>query len=320
MAITIDSAATGLLQVQRTYGAQIWQEKRVNMEWEPSLPVRATDKTHTEANATVAEILQPYQWQYTPKGGVDFNAVENTLKPIKADVKITADDLEKFWDSWKVEWFDVGKDALMYSFPRYLYETLYIDKIVEELNQMAWSGVYAAPTPGTAGSSISSVDGFKKKIADAVTGSLLSEIATGALLGGTMVDQVESFCDGIPQPYRDLPGELRMSSTNARRYWRNYRDNFGTGNGVSGNDNNQLRVDATNKRIKPVISMDTTSSDRIIFVPDGLPGLIWGTRRGFPQMLNLRWESQERIVKGLGEFYRFFGATYWEFVFVNDQE
>jgi len=317
---TIDAAATGLNQVQRTASAEIFQQKRIGLEWENLLPVRAADKIYMSPNATVTDILQPYQWQFTPKGTVAFDAVENTLRPIKADVKLTAEDLEEFWDSWKLEWFDLGKDPIMYSFPRYLYEVVYLDKVIEEMNQMAWTGEYAAPTPGTAGAYLESVDGFKKKIADAVTASDLSEIATGALLPGTMVDQVEAFCDAIPQPYRDMPGKLMMSSTNARAYWRNYRALFGTGNGVAGNANNELRVDASNKVIQPMMSMDTDGSNRIIFVPDGLPGLIWGVRRGFPQNLSLRWESIERIVKGLGEFYRFYGATYWEFVFVNDQE
>lgn len=319
-AATIAGTAAGLNQVVRTYGMNIHQKARIGLEWENMLPMRATQKIHTEPNATVSEIFQPYQWQYTPKGSVNFDAVENELQIIKADVKLTADEIAVFWDAWKVEWFDVGRDPIQYSFSRYLYETLYSSKMIEELNQMEWSGEFAAPTAGTPGASLTSIDGLRKKIRDAVNGSLLSEIPTGALVANTMVNQVESFCDAIPQPYRDLPGRVVMSSTNARAYWRNYRSLFGTGNSVSGNENNELRIDATNKRIQAVKSMDVTASNRLIFVPDGYPGLIWGTRRGFPTFINLRWEAQERIVKGLGEFYRFMGATYWEFVFVNDQE
>lgn len=318
--VTIDTAAAGLNLVQRTYAPEMFQARRIGLEWEMLLPARQADKIYTAANATPSDILQPYQWQYTPKGTVAFDAVENTLRPIKADVKLTAEDLEEFWDSWMLEWFEVGKDPITWSFPRYVYETVYVPKTIEEQNQMAWTGEYAAPTPGTAGAYLEAVDGFKKKIADAVTASDLSEIPTGALLAGSIVDQVEGFCDAIPQPYRDLPGVLVMSSTNERLYQRNYRSLFGTGNGVAGNENNELRIDYTKKRIKGMSSMDTDGSNRIIFIPDGLPGLIWVTRRGFAPRLNIRWEAQERIVKGLGEFYRAFGATYWENVFVNDQE
>ncbi len=322
MPITLESTAAGLNAVQRTYGMEIHQKARIGLEWEKMLPFRVTDKVHTEPNATLSEILQPYQWQYTPKGGVNFDAVENTLQIIKADVKLTADDIAVFWDSWKLEWYDIGlvkTDPQKYSFSAYLYETLYTKKIIEELNQMEWSGSYTAPTAGTAGNSINSIDGLKTKIAAAISAGKLTEIPTGTLLDSTMVEQVEAFCDAIPQPYRDMPGRLVMSSTNARAYWRNYRGEFGTGNGVTGNENNELRVDATNKRIVPNMSMDTTTSDRIVFLPDNMPSLILGTRRGYPMNLTLRWESQERIVKGLGEFYRFTGATYWQHVFVNDQ-
>lgn len=318
--VTIDNAAAGLNLVQRTVAPEMFQQRRIGLEWESLLPPRQADKIYMAVNATPSEILQPYQWAYTPKGSVSFDAVENTLRPIKADVKLTAEDLEEFWDSWMLEWFEAGRDPIAYSFPRFIYETVYMPKLVEEQNQMAWTGEYTAPTAGTAGGYLTAVDGFKKKIADAVTASDLTEIPTGALLAGSIVDQVEAFCDAIPQPYRDLPGQLIMSSTNVRNYQRNYRELFGTGNGVAGNDNPELRVDYTNKRLRPMMSMDTDGSNRIIFVPDGLPGLIWVTRRGFSSNLNIRWEAQERIVKGLGEFYRAFGATYWENVFVNDQE
>lgn len=318
--VTIDNAAAGLNLVQRTMAPEMFQQRRIGLEWESLLPSRQADKIYMAVNATPSEILQPYQWAYTPKGAVSFDAVENTLRPIKADVKLTAEDFEEFWDSWMLEWFEAGRDPIAYSFPRFIYETVYMPKLVEEQNQMAWTGEYTAPTAGTAGGYLTAVDGFKKKIADAVTASDLTEIPTGALLAGSIVDQVEAFCDAIPQPYRDLPGQLIMSSTNVRNYQRNYRELFGTGNGVAGNDNPELRVDYTNKRLRPMMSMDTDGSNRIIFVPDGLPGLIWVTRRGFSSNLNIRWEAQERIVKGLGEFYRAFGATYWENVFVNDQE
>ena len=318
--VTIDSAAAGLNLVQRTYAPEMFQERRIGLEWETLLPARAADKIYTAANATPTSILQPYQWQFTPKGTVAFDAVENTLRPVKADVKLTAEDLEEFWDSWRLEWFEAGKDPLTWAFPRYIYETVYMPKLIEEMNQAAWSGEYAAPTAGTAGDYLETVDGFKKKIADAVTASELTEIATGALLAGSIVDQVEAFCDAIPQPYRDLPGQLIMSSTNVRNYQRNYRTLFGTGNGVSGNENTELRVDYTNKRLKGMASMDVDGSNRIIFIPDGIPGLIYVVRRGFSPMINIRWEAIERIVKGLGETYRAYGATYWENVFVNDQE
>lgn len=299
------------------YAPTINTSLRTGLEFEEMLTVRACDNTYSAPNATVAEIIQQYQWQFTPKGQVDFNAVENKLQKIKIDIQFTADELEVFWNSWKVEWHEIGRNPIEWSFPRYLYETIILPKALEEMNKNAYSGIYAAPTAGTAGVSASSVTGYAKVIADAITATDVTPIATGAFVANTMVNQLESFCDGIPQPYRDLPGDILISATNSRSYWRDYRDKFGTGNSNMGNDNNDLRIDATNKRLVPVVGME--GSNRIIFNPSSAKNMIWGTRTGFPVYPSIRWEADERVLKGLAEFYRFYGFEYWEHVFVNDQ-
>ena len=316
MAITIDSAAASLNRHAVVYGADLQKKLRQGLEFEQIAAARAADNTYSAPNATASEILQAYQWKFTPKGNVSFDAVENKLRKIKLDVQFTGDDLEKFYDSWRVEWHEIGRDPLSWSFPRFIYEEVMVPKLIEELNQIAWAGVYAAPTDGTAASALSAVDGYDKIIKDAITASSVTPIATGTLSPTTMVDKVETFVDGIPQPYRDTPGVILMSATRARQYARDYREQFGTGNGVIGNENNELLVDYSGKRIRGLVGI---TNDRFIFVPDNMASMIFGTRRGFPTLPAIRWESHERILKGLGEFYRFFGFEFWDHVFVNDQ-
>ena len=317
MAVTLDNGVAGLNQFAVQKAPYIHQKLRVGLEWEKMLTPRACEHTYSAPNAVPTELIQAYQWQFTPKGGVDFSAVENTLQIIKIDIMITAEDLEVFWDSYMIEWFEIGMDPMEWSFPRYLYEQVYLPKILEEMNQNAWSGTYVAPTTGTAGLSINSVDGYKKKIEDAITAGDLTEYPTGPLLANTMVEQMEDWCDSLPIPYRNRPGTILMSPTNAQRYWRRYRTLFGTGNSVSNNENNELRIDATQKRIKPVIAME--GSNRIIFNPDSIRNQIWGTKLKKPTYFNLRWEKTERIIKGLAEIYRFYGFEFWDHLFVNDQ-
>lgn len=316
--VTVAATADGLNQFATMKAGELKQAFRTGLEWERDLTVRACDNTWSAPNATPTELIQPYQWQFTPKGTVALDAVESKLRPIKVDIVITAEDLEAFWDTYMVEWFEVGKDPMEWSFPRYIYETVYMPKIIEEMNQNAWSGVYAAPTAGTAGLSVNSVDGYKTNLEAAITAGDLTEYATGAWVSGTEVDQVEAWVDALPVNVRDLPGVIRMSPTLARRYWRNYRAEFGTGNGVANNANNELRVDATNKTILPVISME--GSDRIIFFPETTRNLIWGTRRGFPTYFNIRWkETTHRVMQGTAEIYRFYNVEFWDHLFVNDQ-
>lgn len=317
MSVTVDNAAAGLNQFAVTKAQMIQQKLRTGLEIESLFSARACDNTYSAPNATAGEILQAYQWQFTAKGDVTLDAVENKLQKIKGDFVITADDLEKFWDTYMVEWHEIGRDPMEWSFPRYLYEQVFLPKILEEMNYNAYNGTYAAPTPGTAGNSINSVDGLAKKIADAITASDLTAYATGALVAGTMVNQVEAWVDSLPDPYRNAPGAILMSNTNAINYARNYRASFGTGNGVAGNENNDLRVDYTRKRIVGLTAME--GSDRIIFSPETQNNLIWGTRRGYPTLPTIRWEKRQRTIEGSFEIYRFYGVEFWDHLFVNDQ-
>jgi len=318
MAVTIAGTAASLNRHAVLYNKDIQQVLRQGLEFEKVLTPRACDNTYSAPNASMSDLIQAYQWEFTPKGDVTFDAVENKLQKIKIDIIWTADDLEAFWDSWMVEWHEIGKDEKQWTFHKYLYQEVMLPKILEELNHNSYNGTYLAPTPGTAGLSINSVDGYGKKIADAITASDLTPYPTGALVAGTMVNQVESWCDSFPVLYRDKPGDIYMSPTHAKAYWRNYRANFGTGNSNMGNENNALKIDATNKRIVPIAAME--GKDRLIFNPSATKNMIWGTRRRFPTYPVIRWKDTDiRVIKGTAEFYRFYGVNYWENLLVNDQ-
>ena len=318
MAVTVAAASDALNQFAVEKKNEISQKLRQGVEFENMMTVRACDNTYSAPNAVVTDVIQPYQWQFTHKGDVTLDAVDNKLVKIKVDILLTGDDLEKFWDTYMVEWHEIGKDPMEWNFGRYMYDEVYMPKIIEEMNKNAWSGVYAAPTAGTAGTSLGSVDGYAKKIADAVTAGDLTEYATGAWVDNTTVNQVETWLDSLPIPYRDAPGVIYMSNTRAKKYARDYRDKFGTGNGVAGNENNDLRVDATNKKIVSINAME--GSDRIMFSPTSTKNMIWGTRRGFETTFNLRWiQTDARVIKGTAEVYRFYGFEFWDHLFVNDQ-
>lgn len=318
MAVTVAAASDALNQFAVQEKMEISQKLRQGLEFESMLTPRSCDNTYSAPNAAVTDVIQPYQWQFTHKGDVTLDAVDNKLVKIKVDILLTADDLEKFWNTYMVEWHEVGKDPMEWNFGRYMFDEVYLPKIIEEMNKNAWSGVYAAPTAGTAGTSVGSVDGYAKKIADAVTAGDLTEYATGVWVDNTVVSQVESWVDSLPTPYRDAPGEIIMSNTLAKKYWRNYRSEFGTGNGVAGNANTELRVDATNKTIRAVNAME--GSNRILFSPASAKNMIWGTRTGYDTYFNLRWlQTDARVIKGTAEIYRFYGFEFWDHLFVNDQ-
>lgn len=318
--VTVTGTTAGLNQFAVQKAPLIQQTLRQGLEFENMLTPRACDHTYSAPNATPTELLQAYQSGWTPKGTVNLDAVENTLGRIKIDIELDADDLEVFYETYMVEWAEIGLDPMEWSFPRYIYENVYLPKIMEEMNTNSWSGSYVAPTTGVAGLSINSVDGFATKIADAVTAGDLTEYPTGAFVSTTMVAQLEAWCDALPIPYRNKPGNIYMSPTNATAFYRDHRAKFGTGNGVYGNENSELRVEATGKVIVPINAME--GSDRIMFSPDSTRNIIWGTRAGakYPTYFNLRWMQQDvRLLKATAEIYRFYGFEFWDHLFVNDQ-
>lgn len=318
MPITIAGTAVDLNRHDVQYSPDIKSALRQELEWERNLVPRVSPKnTYTVPNVTIGEILQQYQWKFTPKNDVTLDGLSWKLQKIKIDILFTAEDLEEFWDSWMVEWHEIGLDEVEWSFPRWIYQNQILPKVLEEMNYNAYWGQYVAPTDNVAGVSINTVDGYKKHIEDAILAGDLTALSTGAFADSTIVNQLESWCDQLPIPYRNKAGKIYMSDTLATKYWRNYRDLFGTGNSNENNANNELRIDRTRKMITPVNSME--GSDRIIFFPEVTKNMFWLSRRNMPTYPSIRWKSTDvRVLKGTAEFYRGYGFAYWDHLFVND--
>lgn len=323
MAITIEGTAATLNRYAVQYAKNINQQLREGLFFENHVAARSTDNTYSAPNGVATEFFQPYQPAWTPKGGVNFDALDTKLERQKIDHPITADDLDTFWNSWSVDWAEVGKDEMEWGFVRYFYEKFVIPKAIEEMATNSWSGIYVEPSGaqiGVAQPASAMVTGLAKRFADAVTASRVTPIATGAFVANTMVNQIETWCDALPTPYRSKPGKIIMSDSNATAYWRDYRSNFGTGNGVAGNENSGLRIDATNKRIVGCPLME--GSDRIFLVFDDpmLQNYFWLSRTGFPSFPNMRFKCTDvRTIKMTMEMYRAYHWEYDEFVFINDQ-
>lgn len=316
MSVTISGTAAALNLHQRTYSKNISQTLRQGLVLENLMTPVQADRVYTEPNVSIGDVIQAFQCQFTPKGDAVFDAVDNWINPMKIDIQFACADLEAFRDSWMAEWVEDGRSRTEWSLPRYIYDQVVLPKAIEELElKISYKGVYVAPTPGTAGLTINAVDGLGTKIAAAITAGLLTPIATGALVAATMREQVETMLDAIPIPFRDLPGDIYMSPTRARQYARDYRSEFFTAPGLGVNGSEKLSVDYTNKTIVPIPAME--GSNRIIVAPKG--ALIVGYKKGTPRFPVIRWQEQDRVLKGLAEFDRFYGARYWGNIFVNDQ-
>jgi hypothetical protein len=317
MPTIIEATAASLNRHAVAYNPNIQQQMRAGLEYEKMFAVRASDNVWSAPNVSTTEVIQPYQSGFTPKSTVTFDVEELKLQKIKIDLNYDADDLEKWFESWKIEWHEIGKDEINWSFPRWIYDNVLMPKIMEEMNTNAFKGLYAAPTTGVAGLSINSVTGLIERFKAGVTAGDITEVVTGAITSANAVDKVETFCDALPELYRDLPGTIYTDKTTEKYYYRDYRGQFGTGNGVSGNENNDLRVDGTGKKIVGLHGL--TGTGGLIFVPATKQNIVWGTRTGYPTMPTIRWKDNDiRVLKGTTEFYRFYGYEYPAEVFIND--
>lgn len=316
MGLTIAATAESLNLHSRVYDRTIAQTVKQGLVTESYMTPVYADKLYVAPNAEIDDIVQPYQSAFTPNLNVNIDSVETRVDPLKADIQFTRDELDQFYDSWMIEWVEDGKPLTDWSFPKYILEMHVIPKIRENIEKkLVWKGEFVAPTSGTAGDAGDGTDGLAIKIVNAISDSLLVPIATGAFTPTTMVDKIETFCLGLPETYRDLAGNVFMSTTNARKYYYDYRERFGYAAGNLTNENNQLAIDATNKRIVGLPSME--GSNRIFFTPK--TNMICARRPGQPDVPVIRWQEFERTLKGLGEFSRGYGFKYWSEVFVNDQ-
>jgi hypothetical protein len=313
MSVTIASTAVDLNLYTRIYDPQIRQLMKQTMVTESHLTPVLTDHTYVSPNVTMSDIVQAYQWQFTPTGNVMFDQVSNSLELLKIDLRFTPEELDGFHDSWMCEWVEQGKSRLEWSFPRWIWENVVMPKFADNMEmKIAYSGVYVAPTAGTAGLTINSANGLGTKLAKAITAGKVVPFAMGSRTPTTTVAYVEDFCKRPPLAYRYSAMDILCSPELASDFYFDRRERFGRNVDYKATD--VQSVESFNKRLVPVPSM--SGSNRMILTPKG--NAIVGFKRGASSLPVIRWQEVDRILKGLAEFYRFYGFKFYEEVFCND--
>lgn len=311
MTITIDSAATLLNYHTSVFAEDLKVKTRQGLEFENGIAEFCEGEEYYAAELITAtgEVLQPYQGAFTKKGSITDSEVAYKIRPIKIDLEWTEIQLLKWHSAWRVNWFEAGRDPLEWSYPRYIYDRVLMPKMLEELNTLAWSGEYAAPTAGTAGASINSVDGYAKVLADLITAGT---VPAGNVIGITaptttnIREMVEQFLSGIPTALTRNGGQVLMSTTNRRNFVYDYRGEFMHTNTLTQPETGQrsVYVDDFNVTLTPVAAMG--SSNRLIFLPNDHNNMKVATRRGFPAYPELQFFRSPRTLQVTGTFYRAF--------------
>lgn len=274
-------------------------------------PVMTDETVWRAAQAVQNRILQPFQKAFTAIDGAELKPVAIEMFKMKADSSQYPDDLEASWLGFLA---GSGNDRKTWPFVRWYVETVLIPQIKEdeELNEIFW-GVYAAPTPGTAGAAGTAMNGINKIIMDLEDANRITPISTGALASDPQdfCEQVEAFADQINAKYASAVMPIAMSEANARKYARGVNAKYGVNTNQFGKD--LYAVAGTNLTVVGLPSMLGSNA-------------MWATPKSNAVKLmkrteninNFNVENVDRQVKFYTDYSAGVGFIIPEAVFIND--
>lgn len=275
-------------------------------------PVVTDDTIWRASEVRMQRIVQAFQKQFTPVGSPAFVPVEIRQFHLKADTQEYPDDLEATWLG-----FLSGPNVKRSEWPfvRWYLETQFFPQIQEdlEMNEIA-SGVYAAPTPGTASAASTGMDGIKKIITDHISDSRIVPQAMGAIPAddADFVTQLEEFHKGIDKRYRNGVLDLCMSEDLELKYKRGYRAKYLAGTSLV--EGTSLKIIDTNITVKGLPAMQ--GSSRYFATPKANAILL---KKKTQNQRAVDVQSIDRLVKFMTDWWMGLGFIIPELVFTNDQ-
>jgi hypothetical protein len=275
-------------------------------------PIPTNDTIIRMAETEVEEVIQPYQDDFTPKGGLTVKPFQLILQQLKVDQKFNPN---KLMNSWLGFLTSNSTDRTTWPFIKWFIEIYLVKKIQEDLEMsIIYTGEYAAPVAGTAGAASTSMDGIRKVLNDAITAGDITTIATGAFAAdeADFVTQIEEFIDGIDEKYWHLGLELNMSHANVKKYRRGMRKKY--------NIHYEAVEDlstVTDTNVKVLGRFSHKASDKIWMTPkeNAILGLKGAENQGTFEI-----EKVDRSVKIYTDFWMGVGFIQPSLVFTNDQD
>lgn len=316
--LTIAETAAMLNRQAVVYKQEINKAFRVGLEFEQMLPFVQAEKVYTSPNVRTGSTLQAYQPRFTPNNQETFDAVDNTLLPVKIDLEFTEEQLEGLYDKWAVNWFEAGKDPMSWTYPKWIIDQEIMPGFLDDLNEVSFNGEFVVPTPNVAGAVLESVNGYKIGIANAITAGKLVPVNSGAYDATNIRSKLEDWMLVMPKKVRGRSGTVFMSDSWMRKYYYDYRGDFNTATWQQLNQEmGGMTVDGTKVRIVGIKAME--GSNRWIYLPDNKQNMIVGTRRNYPVYPQFIFDADLYTLRCKAVIYRFFGFEYWDELYVNDQ-
>jgi lipopolysaccharide assembly outer membrane protein LptD (OstA) len=271
--------------------------------------IARNDSIYEAAQATIGELIQPFQKAWTPKGEAAFAPATIRAYKIKVDYEVYPDDIE---DNWLGFLADKSLNRRDWPIIRYLIENLITPRVADDMETKAlFHGVYAAPTAGTPGAASASMNGIRKIINDAITATTISPITMGAIPASDVdfVTYVENFVEQVNVRYRNQQMPLLLNEDLAFRYKQGFHEKY--------NVNYQQATDDMSVRFRRVNIMGVPSmagSNKLIMTPQAnMKKLLRRDNIG-----QYAIEQEDRKVKIWTDYTMGLGFILHEIVFTND--
>ncbi|MFA9220543.1 MAG: hypothetical protein ACEQSL_05090 [Sediminibacterium sp.] len=275
--------------------------------------IPTSDSVLRGASVEMTEVLQPYQDDFSAKGGATFKPVDIQLFHQKIDWKKNP---TIFVESWLGFLASENVDRAQWPFIKYLINELILNKYFEDHElQAIYKGVRDEATGGTAGDAIDAMNGIKFIRNAHIDAGLITPISTGALETGAAAfcTQVEEWFEEINDLYHDSIDYVFMSRTNAVLYRQGKRAKYNV-NYMQESDLMSL-ADHPTVQIKGLRSM--SGSDVLWATPK------WNRKRamktiGTPTTFQIK--EYERSVSIYTDWMEGVGFAYPQVVFTNELE
>ncbi|WP_353183562.1 hypothetical protein [Parapedobacter lycopersici] len=253
----------------------------------------------------VKDGVKGYEETFEPDAGdLEYIPRKITVELLKRDVRVN---VLKYRNTWMAEVMRRGVDPKDFPFAQFVLEAI-AKSIAAEINDNAYYAVAGART-----SFATSVDGLAKIIADEITATNITPIATGAITNTNAVAQIEKVLAEVASPYIKNGLNVDVSYNVFRKYQEDYRERYGKY--IQRNENGNFTVDSYGPNVELVPATWMGTSQRIIATP--FENLILGTD-SLSDSERLMPESEFEIIKLRALFAMGFQIRDLEAIWVND--
>lgn len=270
-------------------------------------PIKTDNTVFQLGSSYLDEIVQPFQKDWTAKGNPKFKPNPIPLFHLKVDMDLWPDDIEATWLGWLASNNLSRKE---WPFVRYMLEYHVFNQIENDLEMKAYyKGIFAAPTPGTAGAAADGMNGLQVLLKTLVPASNRLTIALNA---STIYDDIENAYDTLPEEYQNVPMIIGVAPKWKRAFLKDkralgYYEHTGPG---------QIddKLDFSPAQVVGLPSMIGT--DDLFITPRS--NFLHVTKKG-ENSQNMRLEESKRCVSLMTDWWEGLGFGLNELVFTNVQ-